>query len=52
MIEYNNLSDNQKQAIREYEQWAKSTAPIACKMAMLERCYKVLVRMGIEKFVW
>lgn len=49
--QYNNLTDNEKKAIRLYKSWCKSDAPHEYKMAMVESCYKTLKILGIENFI-
>ena len=49
--QYNNLTDIEKDALREYESWKKSDAPLEYKLAMLENCYKILVKLEIISFL-
>lgn len=48
---YNNLSDTEKNAIREYKSWVKSDAPHKYRINMIESSYKILKILGIEKCI-
>ena len=45
---YADCTDTEKKWLREYTSWAKSDAPIALRLAMVEQFYNLLKGRGIE----
>ena len=46
--DYNELSDNERAKLREYQSWLDCDAPHEYRLSMLESIYKTLKILGIE----
>ena len=49
--EYHDLTDIERQKIREYRKWCQSDAPHEYKMSMIESIYKTLKSLEIDHLI-
>jgi len=51
IYDYSSLSEEEKRVYKEYKTWAKSDAPIACRLAMMNIWRQRLEEMGVWEWV-